>query len=387
MATDIQSGESNGHIQLCERCRSQHGAVSVRNQHYCNDCFKYYVASKVLKRMDMFKVRSQALNKRKFLLPLSLGPSSVTLLHVLDGHLNRQKDRSGRTGYDLHVLLVFAPGREASEPGDDSLLSAFRRVQAHYPSYQFSHVKLSDFFSFHSVDEELSIPHVGRAAWDDEQVQHMSNEQKLNAFLSLLPSATSRQDIVTVLQTRLIASIAQDVGCECIVWGDSATRLAEKTLADTAKGRGFSLPWATSDGHSALGVQCYFPMSDLLRKEILTYGKVIDPPLSTLAYDPKIPPSAAATLDSLMGKYFETVELTHPSIVASVVRTVNRLEAPPSDDITSSCQLCGYPLTEWDGPQVATVREGDGTDAIAGLERPRIASKYCYGCCTSLGIS
>ena len=199
-----------------------------------------------------------------------------------------------------------------------------------------------------------------------------------------LPSATAQSDVISVLRTRLIAKIAKEWGCEGILWGDCTTRLAEKTLAETVKGRGFSLPWQVTDGESPYGTAFNYPLQDLLKKELVAYADMANPSFSSLIH--RAPgsgqPSASSkntTIDDLMKQYFESVEENYPSIVANVVRITSKLQAPPSQSTGQRCKLCSMPVTNgnfgihgWGGNQQDSV---DTSSELKG---------FCYGCTRSV---
>jgi hypothetical protein len=57
--------------------------------------------------MEKFRTRfATAGQPRMLLLPLSMGVSSLALLHCLDEQLKRQIENTGRTGFGLQVLHV-----------------------------------------------------------------------------------------------------------------------------------------------------------------------------------------------------------------------------------------------------------------------------------------
>jgi len=200
-----------------------------------------------------------------------------------------------------------------------------------------------------------------------------------------MPSATSRADIISTLLTRLLVDVAKKNACESILFADSTTRLAEKTLSETAKGRGFSIPWLVSDGMSPYGIGFNYPLRDLLKKELILFSSLTTPPLDDLVIYQESSShisasSKSTTIDDLMAQYFESVEENYPSIVANVVRTSTKLK-PLTVDNTQDCGLCGLPLAEgtdgiygWGGDQSAYSRTTvDGRHGI-----------ICYGCSRSI---
>lgn len=120
-------------------------------------------------------------------------------------------------------------------------------------------VNIEDIYDFRNVAREVELDH----GVDEEKGGSDTFDKKevLMHLLSSLPSTTSRMDILSILRTRLIVEIAKKEGCAAVLWGDSTTRLAQKTLAETAKGRGFSIPWQTADGDSPFGMYPLYTQS------------------------------------------------------------------------------------------------------------------------------
>ena len=343
----------------------------------------YFVQSKIIKRMDHFKVRGRSADaQRKILLPLSLGASSLTLLHVLDQQLRVQMERTSRTGYELDVLIV-----DQSTAGELPIESlTVDLIHERYSLNAYFTVPLEDVFNYDFSLEDGWTHQLN----SDTATEPKSNAELLKSFLSLLPSATSRTDMINILRTRLIVEFAKSIGCECIAWGDSTTRLAEKTLAETAKGRGHSVPWQTADGPSPQGVFFTFPMRDLLRKEITAYSTMTSPPLTSfivgqLDSSKSSISSKDSTIDGIMSQYFESVEENYPSIVANVVRTSTKLQADKTTKTRSLCSFCALPvradvqgLHGWGGDQADSLKVPELN--ISESERN---TKLCYGCARS----
>lgn len=328
--------------------------------------------------METYRIRaSSALAPRKLLLPLSFGPSSATLLHILDHHLETQYKRMNRAAYELLVvhidLFLEANDRERSA-------RRLEQYKQRFPRHSYSSLGLEEAPSLDGIDWQAFdlTPPAGES-------QESSSTKRLQEILGSVDSATARADIASTLLTRLLVDVGKKSGCESILFGDSTTRIAERTLAETAKGRGFSLPWQVSDGKSPYGIGFNFPLRDLLKKEIVAFTHLTSPSLTDLVVyqESQSTLSASAkttTIDDLMAQYFETVEENYPSIVANVVRTTSKLK-PSSSDATS-CTFCGLPVAEgtdgtagWGGDQSLSTRSKvqDGSDNI-----------LCYGCARSI---
>ncbi|KAI9840412.1 MAG: cytoplasmic tRNA 2-thiolation protein 2 [Sclerophora amabilis] len=374
MSRQSLDGSVNGSMVLCKRCQELEATM---------ECFGKYIGMKVVKRMDSYRVRNTADRKAPvLLLPISFGVSSITLLHLLDSYLKSQVQRTRKRGFSLMVVTIL-DSLDGLSAGTDELLERLRQT---YPEHGYLSVPLADVSNYENILDEVCLG--TSSPYPGEHIGVISNQEKLAKCLRSLPSATSRSDILNILRTRLIVKVAQEHGCEGIVWGDSTTRLAEKTLADAAKGRGYALPWQVADGTSPHGLSFNYPVRDLLKKEIVAYSELLPPPLLSLIVpqEPLSQVSASAkdtTIDDLMTQYFGSVEENFPSIVANVVRTSGKLKAASFDDQTMKCAVCKMPiardslgLQSWGGNQ-----EGSIEDSIdPGSQNPH---SLCYGCARS----
>ena len=343
-------------------------------------CFSQYVTTKAIKRMETYRVRgSIAKAARKLLFPLSFGPSSASLLYILDQHLQGQYDRMNRAAYELIVVHIDLNLEAADRKQSSELLDQYK---SRFPRHTYSSLGLEDALLLDNIDwTALNMP---------EPLQNDSKNtgmDKLQQLVGSMPSATSKTDVITTLLTRLLVDVAKRNGCESILFADSTTRLAEKTLTETAKGRGFSLPWQVSDGMSPYGIGFNYPLRDLLKKELVTFSSLTIPPLTDLIIlqGPSSHISASSkltTIDDLMAQYFQSVEENYPSIVANVVRTSSKLQ-PLSGDETTACGLCGLPVAEgtdgidgWGGDQNSASRASEQQDGKHKV--------LCYGCSRSI---
>ena len=325
------------------------------------ECFTKYVATKVLKRLEANKIRGGFKEPQKtLLLPVSFGASSITLLHVLDQQLQNRAQQGRHAGYNLHVLFV----DQSTVLEQADARATVELLNQRYPAHRYTTISLEDCFNYGVEFEGLSD----------------SGEDRLQRIISSMPSATSKVDFIDIARRRLIIAFAKKFGNDSILFGDSTTRIAEKTLSETAKGRGVALPWLTADG-STEGVYCIFPLRDLLRKEITAYASIVSPTLTPLISE--ISPQTFAsskdtTIDDLMSQYFESVEQNYPSIVANVVRTSSRLIPCAMQEACRSCSICGHGIStdSWGGEQQDSVilsqaeNRNDHKSALA----------LCYGC-------
>jgi cytoplasmic tRNA 2-thiolation protein 2 len=328
--------------------------------------------------MEKFRTRfATAGQERKLLVPLSMGVSSLALLHCLDEQLKRQIENTGRTGFALQVLHVDMTAVVPEGPSAADLDA----IKQRYPTHTYTTIPISSVMEVEDIQDLLKQYKIDTPAVTANPQNtgiETTNLQSLQTLLQAIPTATARADVLQILLHNLIVSFAKADACEAILWGDSTTRLAEKTLAETAKGRGFALAWLVSDGPSPYEIDFYYPLRDLLKKEIHAYATYTSPPLTPLVA-PEAPLETVvsakhSTIDGLMRNYFDAVEKNYPSIVANVVRTTAKFVAPGVGVGDASCSLCGLPLLLTPRTEEGLVKEGKAPPPL------------CYGCMRSVPI-
>ncbi|KAK5939316.1 Cytoplasmic tRNA 2-thiolation protein 2 [Knufia obscura] len=335
---------------LCADCQANQSEVEIRKRQLCNDCFRKYVSSKILKRMETYRFKNQVGNaKKRLFLPISGGVSSLVLLQVLDTQIKKQLDQQNRTAYDL-VLFHVAP--QDNDGGEDW----WQHVQAQFglhtylPIIKLAGVSQND----KHIEEDLQL--LGLSRQEGE-----TDEQFLTRLFTSTKSATARSDLQVLLLKRLIIAMAKAQNCDSVIWGHSDSKLAAKALSEVAKGRGGSVPNELADGPSPSGLNFNYPLRDLFKTELELY-------LSTLAGEIRscqlenqeeeaVPVSLRMTsIDTLLNTYITSQGEKYPSIMANVVRTASKLQVPTAAQATA-CRLCAMPIT-------------------AGSEEQQL----CYGC-------
>jgi cytoplasmic tRNA 2-thiolation protein 2 len=338
--------------ELCADCQIHEGSHDIRKRQLCSDCFIIYVNSKVLKRMESYRFKNlTGGQKKRLFLPCSGGVSSLVLLHALDAQLKKQVDKQNRTAYDLVLAHVLAP--ESSVSAD-----WFQRMSRRFSSHAF--LPPVNFHEALKIDQNLEqgLVHLGvrRAPGQDDLSFY-------NIIMSSVTTVTTRRDLQELFLRRLLISLAKQSGCASILWGHSDSKLAAQVLSGVAKGRGASVPAEISDGLSPSDITFNYPMRDLFKSELELYANIFPEPLEVVTEaDPEPTPSIRNTsIDNLFSNYILSQGEKYPSIVANVVRTASKLQAPKMGSEAQFCPLCNS--------QVDTGR------AIGGNDRP-----VCYGC-------
>jgi cytoplasmic tRNA 2-thiolation protein 2 len=274
----------------------------------------------------------------KLLLPLSLGISSSSLLHIVDRLQKFQLARSLATaGFDLHVLVV---DPTTVHPGYTDVKPNFDSAKEFFPNHTYTMIPLHSIFE-HDATIKDSLRDFG---FVDEGFD--SDKARLDAFRASMSTTTARDDIDNLLLVRLIVAFAKNNDCRGILWGDSDSRLAAKTLANVAKGRGASLTWQVCDGVSPWGIDFCFPLRELYKFELEIYVKEIPELASIIIPDLQVQENEAnrnLSIDNLMNLYVKTQGEKYPGVMANVVRTANKLRPAPSTEAVK-CSLCAAPV-------------------------------------------
>ena len=318
--------------------RQHHLIILDSETKITSDCFIKYVKSKVLKRMESYRIKGDSDKQpRKLLLPVSGGVSYVVLLQILDAQLQRQLASRGRAAYDLHVVLVDT----SLVAGNVSTAGKFQIIKDHFPSHKYSILSLESVFG-QDKDIADALRKIG--------FHKAKTENSQTALKDLLTSATtptSRSDLLEVLLLRIIVTSAKTHDCESILWAHSNSRLAAKALSDVAKGRGASLPSDIGDGPSPWGMNFNYPQRDLLKSELELYGSLLPEETSGLIIAESQQNGSFSirnmSINDLLTNYINSQGEKYPSIMANVVRTASKLRASPLADTEEACLLCRMP--------------------------------------------
>lgn len=310
------------HLQ-CARCERTTETFGIRGEQLCAECVKKYVHTKVVKRLEANRIRggyNDASNA--VLIPISLGVSSLSLVHILSTQLEERSNNSRHPGFSLHLLFVDSSS-VLNQSYPDSNLAAVKEL---FSSHAFSVISIQECFDY-DIDL-MGIENIEVGACSKEgDVDHL---QRLKQVFESLPDVSSRTDVDTKIRHRLIEAFAKRTGIENTLYGDTTTRLAERALAETAKGRGSMVPQHIADGKSPTGTVQIFPLRDLLRKEVDIYAKIVGIQVHALldggSASTSAPSLKGQSIDLLMQQYIANVEENYPSIVANVVRTSGKLK-------------------------------------------------------------
>ncbi|KAI1816218.1 hypothetical protein GGS20DRAFT_539378 [Poronia punctata] len=387
---------------ICIRCKENTAVLDLRSDAVCQQCYSTFIASKVIKRLEVLQRETRGnrlpTQPQRYLVALSRGPSSTTLLHILNENVRKQKERGMRVKFEIVVVHIIS--EEAGVEADEE-----EKLKSYFPDLIIHNSPLSHLLSTSSSSSSSSSPSETTQVVDWSSLGlgsgSGSDSLLLSSLLGNLPSASARADVTRLLTRHAILAAATRHNCDVILLGYNTTSLAELTLTETAKGRGFGIPWLVNDGlvpvphdnnkNKNKMIPVYSPLREIFRKEILTYISITTTTTTTtngkkLLADlfPTAPKSTAAaavvshrdlSLDDVVGRFFVDVEASYPSVVANVVRTTGKLERGEHDG--HWCGLCGSRLDSfgderWKG-EIGEVEENGGRERKGD-------NLLCYGC-------
>lgn len=312
------------------------GCIKVRRDYYCTSCFNNYIRSKYRKASDAWRLEFPNGEKNvKILLALSGGLSSSTMLEMAYSSVKNTRGR-----YQMPVVLHIDESQYLGAAACEDQVGRIAWLQTHCPDMQYVHRKLQDVDCL--ADSEMRV-NTDLNGVSNRIVKSAEPNPSLRDAIASLSSKTSQGDMLSLYRDRLIQKTAMELGCQAIYFGDSATTAAAKTLALTAKGRGYTLPWTVADYCiSEESLWSVRPMKQILTSEIFDYAKLIGIPANV----PNVRLGRATSIDELTQRYFNGLQEQFPSLVSTVVRTTNKLVEPvKAEDALGSCCICGTSFT------------------------------------------
>ncbi|KAK7742064.1 Cytoplasmic tRNA 2-thiolation protein 2 [Cytospora paraplurivora] len=376
---------------------------------------------KAVKRLEVLgkEIGAAPTQTKKIFVGLSFGASSASLVNMLDESIQNQLKKRPTPAYEpviVHVDTDLSPAASgtatATDDSSDTLVSSppsqrlLDRFSERYPGLRFARIPMTAILrpGVNSTIDWSALP-IAPSGLEGDGHDGRGSKEELRDFFARLPSNTSRADVTRLFVRHILVSTAVRDGAHALLLGDSTTALAELTLGETAKGRGFSLPWMVGDGpqtiryynaprpreggaaaadgrEAATGevvatLPIYYPLREIFRNELVIYTGLVTPPLTELLVSPETGAGSAVvshkdvSIDDVMSRYFQDVEENYPSIVANVVRTTAKLERLGAEHGEACCGLCGMGLDELGDERWRGEIGDDGGGEYGQL---------CYGC-------
>ncbi|KAL2830003.1 hypothetical protein BDW59DRAFT_29356 [Aspergillus cavernicola] len=352
----------------CMDCRDHDAILTIRRRRLCRNCYIRFVSYKVLRRTERYRFRKgiPKTGPCKLLLPLSYGLCSSVLLHMVHEQMEQLSKPHSPPGFDLHVLIIEPSSISPSSPSHDR---AFESLKQRFPLASFTQLPLHSIFELVPNLQHILPNYAGQALADDTS---RSPKERLDAFRATITSATSIADVDFILLNRLVIAFAKSIDCLGILWGDSDDRLAAKTLANVATGRGSSLTWQVSDGMSPFELEFSFPLRDLFTAELQNYAILFSELTDIIVPDTPLSENVLTknlSIDQLMMRYVSSQGEKYPGVMSNVTRTANKLQASRMSTDGSKCALCATFICNSEGVLNPTRSTNDSP-----------SHQFCYAC-------
>ncbi|CCK71997.1 Ncs2p KNAG_0I02120 [Huiozyma naganishii CBS 8797] len=363
-------------MKLCARCKSERATVESRKEPFCSECFTKFVSLKQRKRMmgddyyrDCFKVSYGPNNgedsKTLALLVFDFDSSSIVALDVICQVLREQKrQHRGKTGFRVNALAVVENATELAERNKmwSSLKKSERYSDGVLDDVELYLLDVNQFFETSELKQIVLHNEDFIAMCSDANESNYT----LDGFLNLCPNRNTREEFSTYIKRSMIKKFAYQKDAKVIIWGYSMTKLADEILGLVVKGKG-------ADVSQLLNNECFdadfnnefknlHPLKDILQAELDAFCLVtgLDQYLlkcelySTLILDEHGSKEDSKknvnsmivrnmTMNELISKYFEDLDNEYSNIVATVLRTGDKLESPVrllDGNAPKKCTLC-----------------------------------------------
>ncbi|ELT99947.1 hypothetical protein CAPTEDRAFT_223722 [Capitella teleta] len=383
----------------CMKCSNEETVVIIRiNDAFCKDCFLQYCTHKF---RSAFGKSRLIRDKEQVLVAHSGGPASCAMLHLIQEGTSRRAHKKLR----FSSVLVFI---------DDGVFHGLTLVERKARNAQVLKQLISSGLDVHAYAIEqvmsttssasLGLPVQAVSADSFEILCSFDSECKqLEALLAATTSDTSRQSLQHVLRQRLLIQVANGMGINKVLLGNSTTSLAVQMMSNVAQGRGAHLLYDMSFADlRSTSVTFVRPMREFTTHEIEHY--LLLNQLGTI----DVISTGPKGLEGLTSDFVLGLQADFPNTVSTIMRTGEKIGVSHSEiDIDLCCSLCQAPLDTDVGPSSALAAtqfsevvsrgnrqssrcsseateccgQGDGScQSSTRCELPDLRRSLCYGC-------
>jgi cytoplasmic tRNA 2-thiolation protein 2 len=349
----------------CMKCKAAPAITTIRQKEpYCQSCIDTGVQQKC--RVET-KASGLISTGDRALLALSGGAASAALLFCMcemQAPLESQRPSRGKVPFSLTVLHIDY-SMHSRAAGQQAAADSSRDQQ----QQQQLQEQLASLAAATGNTQQPAVLHISDVFCDDEQLQQLlagsqsqsgaadiqpqpdscglgphpqqqqqqQHMQRLQDLVSAVGDPTGREDLLAHLRDNLLLRAAAALGCNRLLRGDSASRMAVRIVAEAAKGRGYSLPGdiQAMDGRflAQLGLCVLQPLREVTHKELRQ--------LCTYRALPLLPPEASSgssgglrraagagdssNVNALSERFVREMEAGLPASIYAIIRTAAHL--------------------------------------------------------------
>ncbi|EEB06259.1 cytosolic thiouridylase subunit Ctu2 [Schizosaccharomyces japonicus yFS275] len=358
--------ESSEKVLLCKKCKAK-AVIEARSDAFCEACYIRSIENKIRRQFELLRPNLVDKCSKKALVCVSGGLNSMAMLETVYYLSSYREDNYRPMFGDLIAVHLQLPTSTVEE--EDMIRTVIKQK---YPKCAYVYVSEHEYMSqctyVNALGSQVREPAVSTA------------ETEQTNFLNV-SSTTSRQDLLHRMRDRVLLQLAHENHCDTLVYGDSASTLAAKTLELVAEGRGHAIPASTgvcTRPAVAPDVAILRPLREVLEQELRSYMG-----MKGLQFVSRELDSRLTTMFDVSKNYFLNLGEQFPSLVSTIVRTSGKLSAP-QDGVC--CRLCLLPMQEnthsWlNSTTVQHPTNLELSDEACKQQRDDV----CYGCMVSLG--
>lgn len=371
---------------VCMKCKCKPAEVAARQREpLCRGCLCDGLVSKV---RGGVRGSSSIEPGDKVLVALSGGAASQAMLYFLKQMHNRDRERleRGQVAFDLKAVHVIEAAVVASPQSSNSKAPQQLVVSCHKAGIPLHVIPLEAVFL------PVCEPIPNDASGCCPSLHHLQPD--LHRLLQAVSDVTGKEDLMAALRKALLLRAAAQLSCNKVAIGTSATRMAVRTVAMSAKGSGYALPGAihfTDSRHGSKSPTVIQPVREVGMRELAMLCHFQGLPVAAPLYSPA---SSKTSINTLSEQFVARLQANVPSSVSTILRTACKLKAFPWNESTRGstaqragrqpaaldvlCPICSSPLTD------AEIKEACQTaaheDSRDRLEPARLSSSCCHSC-------
>jgi cytoplasmic tRNA 2-thiolation protein 2 len=336
--------------KLCSKCKELLATLKYRNDPCCRACYLGILDHKFRAGLrTSVKIWKEDL----ILVCVSGGQNSIALAKMVNECLFNPSQRKMFFKAQLFHINESAI-YNFNEKQEQANLEIIKNLAKNL-NFELNLINIEDIFEIANDKLQASIltPYnidlkdIEKKAEGSPKPSSSENRKKLQLMLeNLSEQGSSKEDVLLHFKTWLINHYAIKQSFKKIFVGDTAQKIATKSLASLCKGRGVNLfsDIAVQD-QKVQGIDLMRPMHDFLTKEVMLYNHLhkmaphflLNPSIADSNNVSKSIPENGS-MDRVLEKFVEKLQNGFPATVHTILNTLDKIK--PRTVHTQICPLC-----------------------------------------------